>query len=196
MSCQSSTSFDVVSDWVSSMSPPTGSPRCSAIPPEEKHTIRDCRHETALSMRGLARTLRPALSSGGQANRIRPHITNSDEHCQPSAGAHQTARVAFYNKKRQPGRPARTARAEIKHSASDYNYNGCAIGDADETTEWEDSIEASETLVEHLQFVRRVDLDGTAAGCSLITIMLEPSGLCTKDEDAAAGAVQVEGSST
>ncbi|GKT43647.1 uncharacterized protein ColSpa_03828 [Colletotrichum spaethianum] len=137
-------------------------------------------------MPGPARTLPPALSSEGEANEIRPHMTNSDQHGRSSTGVHQTARVALYNKRRQPGCPARTARAEINSSASAYHINGFAISDADETAEWEDFIEASEPPLNCFQFVRRVDLNGTAAGRSLITIMLGQSSLCTKDEDAAA----------
>ncbi|WQF76949.1 Putative Immunoglobulin-like domain-containing protein [Colletotrichum destructivum] len=190
MWCQCSISSDVISDWVSSMSPHTESPRCSAVPSEGAHAIRDWRHETALSMPGLARTPCPAttprlaLSSEGHANRIRPHITISDQHLQPSAGAHQTAHVVFYDEKRQPGRQARTARAEIRCSASGYNLNGCAMSAVDDATEWEDSTEASETFVERLRFVRRVDLGGTAAGRSLIRIMLEQSRVGIRDKGA------------
>ncbi|KAL0930288.1 uncharacterized protein CTRU02_214363 [Colletotrichum truncatum] len=184
MSCQFSTPPDVVSDWVSSMSPHTESPRCFAIPSEAKQATCD-RSMTGIAMSGLARTPLPALSEG-DTYRSRSHNTNTNQHCQSSTGACPIVRVAFYHKKYQPRCLARTARAEMKHDVSSYNFNGCAASTEDEMTEWEDSVEASEPLVNHLQFGRRVDLDGTAAGRSLITVMLEQSGLCTDGTNAAA----------
>ncbi|KAK1966816.1 hypothetical protein LY78DRAFT_656925 [Colletotrichum sublineola] len=59
---------------------------------------------------------------------------------------------------------------------------------------WEDCVEDGEPLAHRLQFARRVISDGTAAGRSLLTIMLDQSGVSTKDEDAAACA-QIEGCS-
>ncbi|KAK1673335.1 hypothetical protein BDP55DRAFT_633962 [Colletotrichum godetiae] len=157
MSPESLRSFDVVSEWVSSMSPHME--RARPAPP----------------MTGPQVTFRPPLVSKGRTKQIQPHTTNSDRPLsrQSAAGARQASNAAFCNKQRQTGRPKKSARAKIEQDASSRSLDTCTIIEADEMTEWEDSTEASTPAVEPLQFIRRVDLDGTAAGRSLIGSMLE-----------------------
>ncbi|KAI3545666.1 hypothetical protein CABS02_09204 [Colletotrichum abscissum] len=172
MSPESLRSFDVVSEWVSSMSPHMERPR--PAPPKT----------------GPQATFRPPLVSKGRAKQIQPHPTNSDRPLsrQSAAGARQASNAAFCNKKRRTKRLKKPARGSIEHDASSRSVDTCTIIEADEMTEREGYTEASTPAGEPLQFVRRVDLDGTAAGRSLIGSMLEKFGPVKGDESTAASA--------
>ncbi|KXH68478.1 hypothetical protein CSAL01_13270 [Colletotrichum salicis] len=157
MSPESLHSSDVVSEWVSSMSPHMERPRPAHL------------------KSGPEVTFRPALVSKGPLRQIQPHVINSDRPLShhSAAGTRQASRAAFCNKKRQTGRLKEPARADSKRDASSRNLNTWTIIGADEMTQCNDSTEASKPAVEPLQFIRRVDIDGTAAGRSLISNMLE-----------------------
>ncbi|KAL4404030.1 hypothetical protein CABS03_14905 [Colletotrichum abscissum] len=155
MSPKSLRSFDVVSEWVSSMSPHMERP----APPKTGPQV----------------TFRPPLVSKGRTEQIQPRTTNSDRPLsrQSAAGARQASNAAFCNRKRQIGRLKKPARAKIEQHGSSRSVDTCTIIEADEMTEREGSTEASTPAAEPLQFIRRVDLDGTAAGRSLIGSMLK-----------------------
>ncbi|KAK1656891.1 hypothetical protein BDP55DRAFT_639237 [Colletotrichum godetiae] len=164
-------SFDVVSEWASSMSPHME--RARPAPP----------------MTGPQVTFCPSLVSKGRTKHIQPH-TNSDRPLsrQSAAGARQASNAAFCNKKCQTGRLEKPARAKIKQDGSIRSLDTCTLIEADGMTEWEGSAEASTPAAEPLQFIRRVDLDGTAAGRSLIGSMLKKFGSVKGDGSTVASA--------
>ncbi|KAK0368076.1 hypothetical protein CLIM01_14568 [Colletotrichum limetticola] len=131
-------------------------------------------------------TFRPPLVSKGQAKQIQLHTANSDRPLsrQSAAGARQASNTAFCNKKRRTKRLKKPARANIEHDASSRSVNTCTIIEADEMTEREGYTEASTPAGESLQFIHRIDLDGTAAGRSLIGSMLEKFGPVKDNESA------------
>lgn len=157
MSPESLRSFDVVSEWVSSMSPHMERPR--PAPPKTGPQV----------------TFRPPLVSKGRTKQIQPHTANSDRPSsrQSAAGARQASNAVFCNKKRRTKRLKKPAGTKIEQDGSSRSVDTCTIKEADEMTEREGSTEASTLAVEPLQFIRRVDLDGTAAGRSLIGSMLK-----------------------
>lgn len=150
-------SFNIVSEWVSSISPHMERPRPAPL------------------TSGPQKTFRPAPVSKSPLRQFQHHVINSNRHLsrQSAVEARPASHAASRNEKRQTRRPTETTRAEIEYDTSDRTLNTCSIIDVDEMAECEDSSEASKPGVEPLQFVRRVDLDGTAAGRSLIRSMLE-----------------------
>ncbi|KAK1637427.1 hypothetical protein BDP81DRAFT_223849 [Colletotrichum phormii] len=172
MSLESLRSFDVVSEWVSSMSPHMERPR--PAPPKTGPQV----------------TFRPPLVSKGRTKQIQLRTTNSHRPLsrQSAAGARQASNAAFCSKKRQTGRLKKPARAKSEQDGSSRSLDTCTVIEADEMTEWEGSSEANTSATEPLQFIRRVDLDGTAAGRSLIGSMLKKFGSVKGDESTAASA--------
>ncbi|KAK1517380.1 hypothetical protein CABS01_16669, partial [Colletotrichum abscissum] len=124
---------------------------------------------------GPSKTSRPAPVSKAPSRQFQHHVIHSNRPLsrQSTLEARHASPAAFRNKKRQTRRPTETTRAEVEHDTSGRTLNTCSIIIVDEMAECEDSSEASTPAVEPLQSVRRVDLDGTAAGRSLIRSMLE-----------------------
>ncbi|KAH9237203.1 hypothetical protein K456DRAFT_1504800 [Colletotrichum gloeosporioides 23] len=183
MSPQSLTSFDVVSDWVSTMSFHADSPQCSITTPEVEDTTRDREQESMAPVPSLPETLHPAPLSKRSPGQTQHRIT-----CATSQ-SHKCMRLRALSsatKNNEQGvsrnRPEQTP-AETQPSNFRHHPNTCAVIDAEETSEWEDSTEVSESTVGRLEFIRRVGLDGTAAGCSLIAAMLKQWRLGTEYEN-------------
>ncbi|KAK2729313.1 hypothetical protein CKAH01_10262 [Colletotrichum kahawae] len=173
MSPQSLTSFDVVSDWVSTMSFHAHSPQCSMTTPEAEDTARDRQQESMVPVPGLPETLHTALLSKRLPSQTQHHITCTTGQSHKCMRQRALSSATKNDEQVVSRNPPEQTTAETQPSSFRHHPNICAVINAEETSEWEDSTETSESTVERLEFIRRVGLDGTAASCSLIAAMLK-----------------------